>query len=252
LGKDFHLFHLLDVSIIADLLKLHEYREGIENRLVSIIEEPEKWDVETIPSARRLFSLLRDFSFMLKIFSSISMHYDALFKIMGTKKSDIAFCNTKIDEFKYHIQKLRGGFAFLLLVVTLHAYNLSTADANLYSIFAISTSEFSFLYMAVLNSHFKSKTFFVACASSFILCSSKLDISSREMEVLSSLDKASILSITHSGSIPICNFTKSDCVFSDLEAFGSLFKDLTFFIAHASYFSIFPSADLMYVVIWTF
>jgi hypothetical protein len=38
LGKYFFLSHLLDGSTIANLLKLHEYRERIENLLVSIIE----------------------------------------------------------------------------------------------------------------------------------------------------------------------------------------------------------------------
>jgi hypothetical protein len=37
-------------------LKLHGYRDGIENLLVSIIEEPEEWDIETISSAFRLLS----------------------------------------------------------------------------------------------------------------------------------------------------------------------------------------------------
>ncbi|PNF40525.1 hypothetical protein B7P43_G08175 [Cryptotermes secundus] len=94
---------------------VHEYREGIENLLVSIIEEPEEWDVETISSARGLLSLLRDFdfNFMLKIFSSIFPYSGALFKILQTKRSDIAFCNTKIDEFKHHMQRLRGGFDHL-------------------------------------------------------------------------------------------------------------------------------------------
>jgi hypothetical protein len=49
----------------------------------------------------------------MKIFSSIFPHSDALFKILQTKRSDIAFCNNKIDEFKYHMQKLRGGFDHL-------------------------------------------------------------------------------------------------------------------------------------------
>jgi hypothetical protein len=52
---------------------VHEYREGIGNLLVSIIETPEEWEVETISSARGLLSLLRNFNFnfMLKTFSSI-------------------------------------------------------------------------------------------------------------------------------------------------------------------------------------
>jgi hypothetical protein len=64
-----------------------EYREGNENLLVFIIEELEEWDVETISSARRLLSHLRDLNFMLKIFP----HSGALFKILQTKRSDIAF-----------------------------------------------------------------------------------------------------------------------------------------------------------------
>ncbi|PNF14161.1 hypothetical protein B7P43_G13483, partial [Cryptotermes secundus] len=70
---------------------------------------------KTISSARGLLSLLRDFdfNFMLKIFSSIFPYSGALFKILQTKRSDIAFCNTKIDEFKHHMQRLRGGFDHL-------------------------------------------------------------------------------------------------------------------------------------------
>jgi hypothetical protein len=37
---------------------------------------------------------------------SILPHSGALFKILQTKRSDIAFCNTKIDQYKYHMQKL--------------------------------------------------------------------------------------------------------------------------------------------------
>jgi hypothetical protein len=50
---------------------------------------------------------------MLSIFSSIFPHSDSLFKILQTKRSDIKFCNTKIDEFKYHMQKFRGRFDHL-------------------------------------------------------------------------------------------------------------------------------------------
>jgi hypothetical protein len=82
---------------------VHEYREGTENLLAFIIEEPKEWDVGTISSARRLMSHLRNVNCMLKIFP----HSGALFKILQTKRSDIAFCNTKIDKFKYHMQKLR-------------------------------------------------------------------------------------------------------------------------------------------------
>jgi hypothetical protein len=49
------------------------------------------------------------FSWILKIIP----HSDALYKILQTKRSDIALCNTKIDEFKYHMQQLRGGFDHL-------------------------------------------------------------------------------------------------------------------------------------------
>jgi hypothetical protein len=41
---------------------VHEYREGIENLFVSVIEKPEEWDVETISVARGFLSL-RDFNF---------------------------------------------------------------------------------------------------------------------------------------------------------------------------------------------
>jgi hypothetical protein len=50
---------------------VHEYQEGMEKLLFSIIEKPEEWDAETISSAPGLLSLLRDFDFnlMLRIFS---------------------------------------------------------------------------------------------------------------------------------------------------------------------------------------
>jgi hypothetical protein len=74
-----------------------EYREDTEDLLVSVIEESEEWDAETISSACGLLSLLRDFNFnfILKIFSSIFSHSDTLLKILQTKKSVIAFCNTE-------------------------------------------------------------------------------------------------------------------------------------------------------------
>jgi hypothetical protein len=46
-------------------------------------------------------------------FLAENIFFKFYFKILQTKRSDIAFCNTKIDEFKYHMQKLRGEFDHL-------------------------------------------------------------------------------------------------------------------------------------------
>jgi hypothetical protein len=57
---------------------VHEYREGIENILDSIIEKPEEWDAETIYSARGLLSLLKDFDFSF-LLEKIFFHTLTLF-----------------------------------------------------------------------------------------------------------------------------------------------------------------------------
>ena len=90
---------------------VHGYKEDIASLLNSMIENPAEWDNDTISSARGLLYLLKDFdfNFFLEIFLVFSFS-DNLFKILQTKKSDISFCNAKVNEFDSNMHKFRENF----------------------------------------------------------------------------------------------------------------------------------------------
>lgn len=91
---------------------VHHHKVDIENLFISMIENDNEWDSETVSSARGFLTLLRDFdfNFFLKFFASIFPLSDNLFQVLQTKACDIVYCNKKIDDFKTHLKHLRMQF----------------------------------------------------------------------------------------------------------------------------------------------
>ncbi|XP_063231899.1 zinc finger MYM-type protein 1-like [Bacillus rossius redtenbacheri] len=91
---------------------VNEHKENIADLLRAMIENADKWDSETLCSARGLLSHLNDFdfNFFLVIFSYIFPHSDSIFQILQTKISDINFCMKKIENFKTFLNDFRNDF----------------------------------------------------------------------------------------------------------------------------------------------
>jgi hypothetical protein len=84
-------------------------KTDIENLFISIIENGNEWDSETVSFARGFLTLLRDFyfNFFLVMFSFIFPHSDNLFQILQSKTCDIVYCNKKIEDLKTHLRQFR-------------------------------------------------------------------------------------------------------------------------------------------------
>lgn len=68
---------------------VHEYKMELRDLFMSINENSDKWDSDTIISAAGLLSKLQDFdfNFLLVVFASIFPHSDALFQVLQKKNS---------------------------------------------------------------------------------------------------------------------------------------------------------------------
>ena len=94
---------------------VYEHRDDIVRLMTSLIDNADKWDNETICSARGLRSICLDFdfNFFLALFSQIFPETDVLFQILQKKIYDIAFCQNKIENFVHLLSKLRENFDFI-------------------------------------------------------------------------------------------------------------------------------------------
>ncbi|KAJ4426223.1 hypothetical protein ANN_27034 [Periplaneta americana] len=91
---------------------VYEYKIELRDLFVSINENSDKWDSDTIIFAAGLLSKLQDFdfNFLLVVFASIFPHSDALFQVLQKKILDISFCIKSIDNFTAHLTRLREDF----------------------------------------------------------------------------------------------------------------------------------------------
>jgi hypothetical protein len=77
------------------------HRTDIEKLFISVIENGNEWDSETVSTARGFLTLLRDFdiNFFLGMFSSIFPQSDSLIQILQSRTCDTVHCNKKIEDF---------------------------------------------------------------------------------------------------------------------------------------------------------
>jgi len=83
-----------------------EYKKEIKQLMLSIVENADKWDTESLTCARGFCLTLEDFdfNFNLIIFGKILPLARNLFDILQKKVFDISFCTQKIDEFKKQLK----------------------------------------------------------------------------------------------------------------------------------------------------
>lgn len=90
-----------------------EHRESLRELFENIIENCEKWDAETLNSARGFLSCLKrdfGFSFLLNVFSEILPFSDEVFDVLQTKINDVSSCLNKVNEFKSLLERKRTEF----------------------------------------------------------------------------------------------------------------------------------------------
>lgn len=90
-----------------------EHRESLSELFENIIENCEKWDAETLNSARSFLSCLKGdfgFNFLLNVFSEIFPFSDEVFDVLQTKINDIGLCLNKVNEFKSLLEQKRTEF----------------------------------------------------------------------------------------------------------------------------------------------
>jgi hypothetical protein len=91
---------------------MSEYREEVLNLMISIVENGEKWDSETLLCAKGFCQTIQDFdfNFFLLIFGNILPQATILFNIIQTKIFDVTYCNKKIFDFLNHLKNMKNDF----------------------------------------------------------------------------------------------------------------------------------------------
>jgi hypothetical protein len=94
-------------SILLETVQNH--KSDIENPFITITENGNDWDTETVCSARGYLALLRDFdfNFFLPVFSAIFPQSDSLFQILQSKSSDVICCTEETENLKLILQQFR-------------------------------------------------------------------------------------------------------------------------------------------------
>jgi hypothetical protein len=88
------------------------HKTDTENLFISIIENGNEWDSDTVFPAHGFLTLLKDFDFnlFLGMFSSTFPKSDSLCQILQSKTCDIVYCNKRTEGFKTHLHQFRLNF----------------------------------------------------------------------------------------------------------------------------------------------
>ena len=93
---------------------VHSIQWHLVSFFEGIIESPQQWDDGTVDAAGGYIAKLQstEFLFLIEVFQTIFPHTEMLFSILQTKRFDISYCNSKVQDVKETMQQLRNDESF--------------------------------------------------------------------------------------------------------------------------------------------